>query len=251
MKPLGEPVIAAGFSLFSENDNVQPTVTRGIVTHVSNPVAVLQTSCCIQSGASGGALFRCTGDLVGIISCNVMDTSSKALFPRINMAVPASVLAEPLNAFLRTGGKGQNLYIFETGKTKVSASERPLASYKSCSPKHAGPTPTFSKYKILQTGTSLFFYIYYWCNERITVVSIGNHGNCYKQIYATSTSSQCPPHDFRYLSCCYHRSYGIQKYGFYVVQIKFNPNLSYSSLVESTGRTNIMRSRYILRAKNP
>ena len=105
MKPPGEPVIAAGFSLFSEDDNVRPTVTRGIVTRVSDPVAMLQTTCCVQSGASGGALFRSTGDLVGLISCNIMDTCTGALFPRINMAVPASVLAEPLNDYLRTGGK--------------------------------------------------------------------------------------------------------------------------------------------------
>jgi S1-C subfamily serine protease len=105
LKPTGEPVVAAGCSLFSEDDNVRPTVTRGIVTRVSNPVAMLQTTCCVQSGASGGALFRCTGDLLGLICCNIMDTCNGALFPRINMAVPASVLAEPLNDFLRTGGK--------------------------------------------------------------------------------------------------------------------------------------------------
>jgi S1-C subfamily serine protease len=98
-------VIAAGFSLFSEDDNVRPTVTRGVVAHVSDPVAVLQTTCCVQSGASGGALFRCTGDLLGIISCNTVDTNTGALFPRINMAVPMSAVADSLNAFLLTGGK--------------------------------------------------------------------------------------------------------------------------------------------------
>jgi S1-C subfamily serine protease len=101
--------MAAGFSLFSEEDNVRPTVTRGIVTLVSDPMAMLQTTCCVQSGASGGALFRCTGDLVGIISCNIMDSSTGATFPRINMAVPANVLVEPLNDFLRSGGKRQYL----------------------------------------------------------------------------------------------------------------------------------------------
>jgi S1-C subfamily serine protease len=130
MKPPGEPVIAAGFSLFSEDDNVRPTVTRGIVAHVSDPVAVLQTTCCIQSGASGGALFSCTGNLLGLISCNIMDTSRRALFPRINMAVPASVLASPLNGFLRTGGRGKSLYLFKTGETKSMVSERSLAYYK-------------------------------------------------------------------------------------------------------------------------
>jgi hypothetical protein len=50
-------------------------------------------------------LFRNTGHLVGLISCNIMDTSTGAIFPRINMAVPASVLVEPLNDFLRSGGK--------------------------------------------------------------------------------------------------------------------------------------------------
>jgi S1-C subfamily serine protease len=94
-----------GWARFSEEDSVRPTVTRGIVTRVSDPVAMLQTTCCVQSGASGGALFRSTGDLVGLISCNIMDTCTGALFPRINMAVPTSVLAEPLNDYLRTGGE--------------------------------------------------------------------------------------------------------------------------------------------------
>ncbi|XP_069681475.1 peroxisomal leader peptide-processing protease [Periplaneta americana] len=99
----GEPVVAAGFPLFSEDDNLLPTVTRGVVAHVSDPAAVLQTTCCIQSGASGGPLFRHTGELLGIVSCNTLDTDSGALFPRINMAVPASVLAVPLYTFLCTG----------------------------------------------------------------------------------------------------------------------------------------------------
>ncbi|KAJ9595470.1 hypothetical protein L9F63_013334, partial [Diploptera punctata] len=98
----GEPVIAAGFPLFSE-DNIRPTVTRGIVAHVSNPAAMLQTTCCVQSGASGGAVFWSTGELMGLISCNTQDVASGALYPNINMAVPICMLETHLHNYIKTG----------------------------------------------------------------------------------------------------------------------------------------------------
>ncbi|PSN44301.1 Peroxisomal leader peptide-processing protease [Blattella germanica] len=114
----GDPVIAAGFPLFSEEENNRPTLTRGIVAHLSEPMAMMQTTCCIQSGASGGALFGSTGEVVGLISCNTQDVSSKAHYPHINMAVPACVVVQPLREFLRTGDT-RHLNVLESRDTTV------------------------------------------------------------------------------------------------------------------------------------
>lgn len=46
----GEPVLAAGYPYFNENnlEDLRPTVTSGHVNNVSP--SMIQTSCCVQSG---------------------------------------------------------------------------------------------------------------------------------------------------------------------------------------------------------
>ncbi|XP_046431391.1 peroxisomal leader peptide-processing protease isoform X1 [Neodiprion virginianus] len=98
-----DEVVCAGFPLFSTRDQPQilPTVTRGRVSHVS--VGMLQTSCCIQSGASGGPVATWPGgELVGIVVCNATSAGNKALFPHVNMAVPATIFEGPIREYLRT-----------------------------------------------------------------------------------------------------------------------------------------------------
>ncbi|XP_046753280.1 peroxisomal leader peptide-processing protease [Diprion similis] len=98
-----DEVVCAGFPLFSSRDQPQilPTVTRGRVSQVSD--GMLQTSCCIQSGTSGGPVAAWPGgELVGIIVCNATSAGNKALFPRVNMAVPATIFEEPIREYLRT-----------------------------------------------------------------------------------------------------------------------------------------------------
>lgn len=56
----GESVLAAGFPYYNEYDltNLIPTITLGHVNTVSP--SMIQTSCCVQSGFSGGPIFRIT-----------------------------------------------------------------------------------------------------------------------------------------------------------------------------------------------
>lgn len=95
----GEPVVCAGFPLFSSH---LPTITRGNVSSVSS--CMLQTTCCIQSGASGGPIVRpATGELLGMVVCNVI--TSTTLYPRLNMAIPLTVIKEPIENYIATGRK--------------------------------------------------------------------------------------------------------------------------------------------------
>ncbi|KAF7996762.1 hypothetical protein HCN44_002408 [Aphidius gifuensis] len=93
----GETVIAAGFPFFS---STLPTITRGNISSVS--INMIQTTCCVQSGASGGPIVRpSTGELLGIIVCNVI--TSTTLYPKLNMAIPASIIKGPIDEYINTG----------------------------------------------------------------------------------------------------------------------------------------------------
>ncbi|KAI5745629.1 hypothetical protein M8J76_012915 [Diaphorina citri] len=65
---------------------------------------MIQTSCSVHSGASGGALLNQSGDLIGLVVCNVMDSldSVTVVYPRVNMAVPICAFYSTLMAYLRT-----------------------------------------------------------------------------------------------------------------------------------------------------
>lgn len=85
----------------------KPTITRGIVNNV-NPYG-LQTSCCIQSGNSGGAIMRIfkevgseivSYELLGVIVCNTKDHNNDVSFPNVNMAIPSLIIKKPLEDFI-------------------------------------------------------------------------------------------------------------------------------------------------------
>lgn len=114
----GESVIAIGFPFFSEahTDALRATITKGCVTK-SHP-HMLQTSCCVQAGCSGGAVLRLRGgqgeqggrrslacQLLGIIACNTIDEKSSTKFPNVNMAIPTGVFQEALSKFLQNPGE--------------------------------------------------------------------------------------------------------------------------------------------------
>ncbi|CAG9136469.1 unnamed protein product [Plutella xylostella] len=121
----GEPVLAAGFPFFNENnlEDLRPTVTSGHANNVSPSMiqtsccvqsgfsghannvspSMIQTSCCVQSGFSGGAIYRITAssrvEVLGIIVCNAK-TETGACFPYINMAVPAATFVHLLHTYM-------------------------------------------------------------------------------------------------------------------------------------------------------
>lgn len=94
----GEPVVSVGFPFSS---SVRPTVSGGVV---SKPMdCALLTTCCVQSGASGGPIVsRATGEMLGMIVCNVLSSDGTVLYPRMSLAVPATTLSGPLREYLRT-----------------------------------------------------------------------------------------------------------------------------------------------------
>ncbi|KAG6462753.1 peroxisomal leader peptide-processing protease isoform X2 [Manduca sexta] len=94
----GEPVLAAGFTYFKVNDieDLLPIVTSGHVSNVSP--SLLQTTCCIQSGFSGGPILRVIDqrvEVVGIITSNAKTTDG-ATHTHINMSIPINLFCEEL-----------------------------------------------------------------------------------------------------------------------------------------------------------
>lgn len=101
----GEDVVVVGFGALGGSSG--PSFTSGIlsrvITHQSQPV-MLQTTCAVHSGASGGAVVRSgTGELLGIVSSNTRDYSAKVTYPHLNFSVPVTVLEPLLGLFAQTG----------------------------------------------------------------------------------------------------------------------------------------------------
>ncbi|XP_058808240.1 peroxisomal leader peptide-processing protease-like isoform X3 [Phymastichus coffea] len=97
----GTPVLTAGFPFFG--GDAPPSYSRGVVSRVTPHV--VQTSCCVQSGTSGGPVVDAlTGRMLALVVSNIKSAGpSPVLYPRFNMAVPSSVLRRPIVDFMRTG----------------------------------------------------------------------------------------------------------------------------------------------------
>lgn len=94
----GEPVVSVGFPFSS---SIRPTISGGVVSKSMD--CALLTTCCVQSGTSGGPIIsRTTGDMLGMIVCNVLSSDGTVLYPRMSLAVPAGTLSGPLREYLRT-----------------------------------------------------------------------------------------------------------------------------------------------------
>ncbi|KAI8495966.1 Peroxisomal leader peptide-processing protease [Branchiostoma belcheri] len=76
----GEQCFAVGYALFGQNQQLKPTVTAGVLSNVvtweGNPI-MLQSTCAVHAGVSGGALFDQQGQLMGIVVSNAKDAVSK------------------------------------------------------------------------------------------------------------------------------------------------------------------------------
>lgn len=105
---IGRQVITMGFSLFGQDLDFRASCSRGVIS--SSPraggstVSMLQTTCCVQSGASGGPIIDCaTGHMLGLVVSNVL-SSPNGLYPRFNMAVPSTLLKPALLRYFQTQG---------------------------------------------------------------------------------------------------------------------------------------------------
>ncbi|KAL4641021.1 peroxisomal leader peptide-processing protease isoform X1 [Arapaima gigas] len=101
----GEDVYVIGHGVFGENCG--PSVTSGILSRVvtwhRQPV-MLQTTCAVQAGASGGAVVRAaTGELLGLVTSNTRDFAAEVTYPHLNFSIPVTVLEPLLHDFSQTG----------------------------------------------------------------------------------------------------------------------------------------------------
>lgn len=101
----GETVFTAGYPLSTEslvNMNTRPTLSAGCISKISVRGGPLQTTCCTQSGVSGGALFRPPDQLLGIVVSNVR--LDKTVLPSFGIAVSVEDFKTPVTQYLRTKG---------------------------------------------------------------------------------------------------------------------------------------------------
>nr|XP_006122836.1 peroxisomal leader peptide-processing protease [Pelodiscus sinensis] len=101
----GEEVSVVGFGAFGQSCG--PSVTSGIlsaVITVDDKPVMLQTTCAVHGGSSGGALLSTnSGKLLGIVASNTKDNSMGATYPHLNYSVPITVLQPAVLEYSRTG----------------------------------------------------------------------------------------------------------------------------------------------------
>ena len=92
---VGEEVVAIGNPLgeltFSETHGIVSALDRVITTSQSEKINMIQTDCAINSGSSGGPLFNCHGEVIGITTAKpsiYAAGSSGATVEGITFAIP-------------------------------------------------------------------------------------------------------------------------------------------------------------------
>ncbi|XP_048865201.1 peroxisomal leader peptide-processing protease [Brienomyrus brachyistius] len=100
----GKSVCVIGYGAFGHSCG--HSVTSGILSKVvtcQSEAVMLQTTCAVQAGASGGALVQAdTGELLGLVCSNTRDFAADVTYPHLNFSIPMSVLAPLLQAFCVT-----------------------------------------------------------------------------------------------------------------------------------------------------
>ncbi|KAM9344815.1 peroxisomal leader peptide-processing protease [Symphorus nematophorus] len=100
----GESVVVVGYGGLGRSCG--PSLTCGVLSKAINlndqPV-MLQTTCAVQAGTSGGAVVRrCSGELLGIVSSNTRDLAAKVTYPHLNFSIPVTVFQGLLQQFHQT-----------------------------------------------------------------------------------------------------------------------------------------------------
>ncbi|KAM9364052.1 peroxisomal leader peptide-processing protease [Pholidichthys leucotaenia] len=100
----GESVVVVGYGGLGRCCG--PSLTCGVLSKViswSDQPVMLQTTCAVQAGTSGGAVMRrCSGELLGIVSSNTRDLAAKVTYPHLNYSVPVMVFQRLLQQFNQT-----------------------------------------------------------------------------------------------------------------------------------------------------
>ncbi|XP_060710088.1 peroxisomal leader peptide-processing protease [Hemiscyllium ocellatum] len=107
----GEDVCVIAYGVFGQSCG--PSVTAGVlsaVVTVDQQPAMLQTTCAVHAGASGGPVFRTSsGELLGIVSSNAQNNRAGASYPHLNFSLPITVLQPLLARYNQT----RNAAVFE------------------------------------------------------------------------------------------------------------------------------------------
>uniref|UniRef100_A0A8C5Q5K1 Peroxisomal leader peptide-processing protease n=1 Tax=Leptobrachium leishanense TaxID=445787 RepID=A0A8C5Q5K1_9ANUR len=102
---IGEEVFVVGFGALGESCG--PSVTSGILSAVicaEEAPVMLQTTCAVHGGSSGGPLFaEGSGELLGIVASNTRDNSTGATYPHLNFSIPVTVLHDALGRYIEYG----------------------------------------------------------------------------------------------------------------------------------------------------
>lgn len=100
----GDPVVVVGFGGIGRHCG--PSLTCGVLSKaisLEDKPVMLQTTCAVQAGTSGGAVVhRHTGKLLGIVSSNTKDVTAKVLYPHLNYSIPVSVFQAALQHYEKT-----------------------------------------------------------------------------------------------------------------------------------------------------
>jgi hypothetical protein len=67
-------------------------------------IVIVETSCDIHTGASGGMVITTSGDFVGLITQNTVQTDG-VILPKLNGSLPGSFLGPILSPFLESRGE--------------------------------------------------------------------------------------------------------------------------------------------------
>ncbi|NWT74139.1 TYSD1 protease, partial [Prunella himalayana] len=101
----GEEVSVLGFGALGRACG--PSVTAGVlsaVVAVAGRPVMLQTTCAVHGGSSGGPLVSSRrGCLMGIVASNTRDTGAGATYPHLNFCIPITVLQPLVARYRRTG----------------------------------------------------------------------------------------------------------------------------------------------------
>ncbi|KAM3914113.1 peroxisomal leader peptide-processing protease [Leptodactylus fuscus] len=101
----GEDVYVIGFGALGERCG--PSVTSGVlstVISVGNVPVMLQTSCAVHGGSSGGPLFAAeSGQLLGIVASNTRDNCTGATYPHLNFSIPITIVGAAIQRYRKYG----------------------------------------------------------------------------------------------------------------------------------------------------
>lgn len=116
----GQSVIVVGYGGLGRRCG--PSLTGGALSKaimVNSQPVMLQTTCAVQAGASGGALVqKHSGELLGIVSSNTRDVATEVTYPHLNFCIPVTVFQNLLQDFHQTRDVGV-FRVLDTTEKKI------------------------------------------------------------------------------------------------------------------------------------